>query len=147
MVVHPRELELVIGTHGRSIWIADVKPLHTVSKRLKERVTGIAPNDIRYSSRWGSQSVPYREAFYPSADLMYFVSNTKGDDVEITIHNEDNEKVFSTEQKAEYGFNIFEWDLIIGSDKNGNSEYIQKGTYKIEFKAGKSTHEVDFNVK
>ncbi|HAW82084.1 MAG TPA: hypothetical protein DCX27_21695, partial [Balneola sp.] len=27
MVVHPRELELVIGTHGRSIWVMDVKPL------------------------------------------------------------------------------------------------------------------------
>ncbi len=27
LVVHPRERELVAGTHGRSIWIVDVLPL------------------------------------------------------------------------------------------------------------------------
>ena len=147
MVVHPRELELVIGTHGRSIWVADVKPLHVVSKRMNEKITGFSPEDIRYSERWGEQSVPYREAFTPSVDLMYFITNKKGEEVEITIYNKDKEKIFSTKEKALFGFNIYEWDLVIGSVNDGNNEYLQKGEYKIEFKSGKSTHEVDFNVK
>lgn len=147
MVVHPRELELVIGTHGRSIWIADLKPLHLVSNRLDEKITGFSPEDIRYSNRWGSQFSPYREAFNPSVDLMYFVSNSKGEEVEILVYNKDQEKVFSTKEKAIFGFNTFSWNLVTKSDKDGNNEYIQKGAYKIEFKVGKSTHKVDFNVK
>ena len=137
MVVHPRELELVIGTHGRSIWVADVKPLHVVSKRMNEKITGFSPEDIRYSERWGEQSVPYREAFTPSVDLMYFITNKKGEEVEITIYNKDKEKIFSTKEKALFGFNIYEWDLVIGSVNDGNNEYLQKGEYKIEFKSGK----------
>ncbi|HBZ37119.1 MAG TPA: hypothetical protein DEO59_01150 [Balneola sp.] len=147
MVVHPRELELVIGTHGRSIWVMDVKPLHTLSDRLSERVTGFSPEDIRHSSRWGSQFSPYREPFNPSVNLMYFVSNKTGSSVEITVNNKEGEKVFSTKQDSDYGFNIFEWDLVVKTDKAGNKSYIQKGEYTIEFKVGNTKHSVDFNVK
>ncbi len=143
MVVHPRELELVIGTHGRSIWVMDVKPLHKVSERMDEAVTGIAPDDIRHSNRWGEQFVPYREAFNPSVDLMYFVNNEKGGEVEIKVMNSEDEEVFSTEIESHFGFNVFNWDLMT----QGKSEYIDKGEYTIQFKAGRSTHEVPFNVK
>jgi photosystem II stability/assembly factor-like uncharacterized protein len=34
LLVHPREGELVIGTHGRGIWIMDVRPLQTLSARV-----------------------------------------------------------------------------------------------------------------
>jgi len=147
MVVHPRELELVIGTHGRSIWVADVKPMHAVSKRMNEAVTGFSQDNIRYSNNWGSQFAPYREPFSPSIDLMYFVSNKKGTEVEISIYNKEEDKVFSTKQNSDYGFNTFEWDLVIKAEKDGTKTYIQKGEYKIQYKVGKSTHEVSFNVK
>jgi photosystem II stability/assembly factor-like uncharacterized protein len=147
MVVHPREYELVIGTHGRSIWVMDVKPLHKLSERMDERITGFSPDDIRHSGRWGSQFSPYRDPFNPSVDLMYFISNKKGDSVEITIEDKEGDKIFSTKQSSEYGFNIFEWDLVIDTDSDGKKTYIQKGEYTIEFKVGKSTHTTSFNVK
>jgi photosystem II stability/assembly factor-like uncharacterized protein len=34
LVVHPRDSELVIGTHGRGIWIMDVKPLQEMSAKV-----------------------------------------------------------------------------------------------------------------
>lgn len=147
MVVHPRDLDLVIGTHGRSIWVMDVEPLHTVSDRLNEDITGIQPADIRSSSRWGSQFSPYRDAFLPSVDLMYFVSDKNGGNVEITILDKEDKKVYSTKVKSTYGFNVFNWDLITKKGKNGNYTYISKGEYTIEFKARKSSHKVPFNVK
>ena len=147
MVVHPREHELVIGTHGRSIWVMDVKPLHKLAERINEQVTGFSPEDIRYSNRWGSQFAPYREPFNPSVDLMYFVSNKNGDSVVISVKNKEGNKVFTTKQSAEYGFNVFEWDLVIDTDRDGNKSYIQKGEYTIEYKVGRSTHITSFNVK
>jgi photosystem II stability/assembly factor-like uncharacterized protein len=147
MVIHPRELELVVATHGRSIWVSDITPLHKVSERMNEGITGFAPDDIRYSNRWGSQSVPYRPAFTPTVEMMYFVNNKKGSDVEITIANKDGENIFSTTTNGSYGFNTLEWDLIIGADANGDHQYIQKGEYTIEYKTGRSNHKVSFNVK
>ncbi|MEJ2535307.1 MAG: glycosyl hydrolase, partial [Gammaproteobacteria bacterium] len=36
LVVHPRDRELVAGTHGRSIWIADVLPLQEVAEQGRD---------------------------------------------------------------------------------------------------------------
>lgn len=147
MVVHPRELDLVIGTHGRSIWVMDIKPLHKLSERIDEKITGFSPEDIRYSNRWGAQFAPYREPFTPNVDLMYFVSNTNGATVEISVNSKEGDKVYSTKVESDYGFNIFEWNLVIDTDRDGNKSYIQKGEYTIEYKVGRSIHTTNFNVK
>ena len=34
IVIHPHERELVIGTHGRGIWILDVSPLEQLSSKV-----------------------------------------------------------------------------------------------------------------
>ncbi len=34
LVIHPRERELVIGTHGRGIWIMDIAPLEQLSEKV-----------------------------------------------------------------------------------------------------------------
>jgi flagellar hook assembly protein FlgD len=78
---------------------------------------------------------------------MYFVSNKNGDSVEISVKNKEGNKVFATKQSAEYGFNVFEWDLVIDTDRDGNKSYIQKGEYTIEYKVGRSIHITSFNVK
>jgi photosystem II stability/assembly factor-like uncharacterized protein len=36
LVIHPRDRELVIGTHGRSIYIADVAPLEEFTDKVRE---------------------------------------------------------------------------------------------------------------
>jgi len=110
---------------------------------MNETITGMAPSDIRHSNRWGEQSVPYRQAFTPSVDIMYFFNKEKGGNVEISVIDSEGDKILSENINSDYGFNIFEWDLKI----NGKSEYIQKGEYTIQFKSGRSTHEVPFNVK
>jgi hypothetical protein len=127
MVVHPRDLDLVIGTHGRSIWVMDVEPLHAVSKRINEGITAIQPEDIRFSSRWGTQSTPYREAFTPSSNFMYFVSNKNGDNIQITIKDTEGKLLHSTKVDSDYGFNVYDWDLITKKSKDGKNEFIQKG--------------------
>jgi photosystem II stability/assembly factor-like uncharacterized protein len=37
LVVHPRDRELVIGTHGRGIWIMDVRPLQDLTRDVLQR--------------------------------------------------------------------------------------------------------------
>jgi len=74
---------------------------------------------------------------------MYFFNKEKGGNVEISVIDSEGDKILSENINSDYGFNIFEWDLKI----NGKSEYIQKGEYTIQFKSGRSTHEVPFNVK
>ena len=34
LVIHPRERELVIGTHGRGIWVMDIAPLEQLTEKV-----------------------------------------------------------------------------------------------------------------
>lgn len=146
MIIHPRDLELVIGTHGRSIWVMDIKPLHIVANRLNKTITAFTPQSIRSSNRWGSQSVKWREIFMPEVSLMYFLSEKDEQKVTIEVLNKEQEIVTALQTTGSYGFNSFNWNLVISESENG-FDFLKKGIYKVNFKTGKSSHEVEFEIK
>lgn len=147
MIIHPRDLELVIGTHGRSIWVMDVKPLHKVAERLNEPITAIRPDEVRFSNRWGNQSTKWREPFMPEVELLYFL-NTKDDErnIEIEVLDKDENSITTLSTKGSNGFNTLNWNLVIDETDNGFN-FLQKGTYTLRFKNGRAEHEVEFEVK
>ncbi|MEO1023729.1 MAG: glycosyl hydrolase [Bacteroidota bacterium] len=147
MLVHPRDMELVIGTHGRSIWVMDVKPIHQVAKRAKEDITAIKPDEIRYSNRWGNKFSEYRDRFMPSVPLMYYLGSERAtQNVTLDVMDSDGETVTSVELEGTHGFNKHEWDLVIGGTEE-KPEFLGKGTYTLKFTRGKSFHEVEFVIK
>ena len=147
MIVHPRDLELVIATHGRSIWVMDVKPLHQLSERLDKAITAFSPDPIRVSERWGTQNVEYRDRIMPKVELMYFLNtNKENQSIEIEVFNSDNEMVTTFEITGKNGFNTFTWNLVI-SELDDTFEFLKKDTYILAFKSGKEKHEVEFEIK
>ncbi len=147
MVVHPRDLDLVIATHGRSIYVMDIEPLHEVADRLGERITGTTPKSIRYSNRWGNQAAQYREPVKPEVHLIYFLGEENDNQrVSIEVSNEDGDTITEIDTQGNYGFNTFTWDLVIGEDVDGLN-FLQKGTYTLTFKTGRASHDVKFEVK
>jgi hypothetical protein len=57
LVVHPRENDLVVGTHGRGIWVADITPLQQLTEDvLAEPLHLFAPEPrgLRIESDWGN---------------------------------------------------------------------------------------------
>lgn len=147
LLVHPRDLELVVGTHGRSIWIADVKPLHQVADRLNEPITALKTESVRYSNRWGSRSSEYRERYMPEVSFMYFLG-TDGSDQKVTVELKDEEgkKLKTFNITGNKGFNTLKWNLVI-SKKDNEPEFLGKGTYTLTFKNGRNSHETDFKIE
>ena len=151
MVVHPRDLELVVATHGRSIYVLDTTPFHELVDRLNEPVTLFSFDDIRYSSRWGNQSVDYRDPLEPNIELLYFAQeassrkrNQSTDSFEVSItFKRDNTTLHSTTQDVKKGFNTYHWNLW---DSTSN-DYLTKGTYTVQITNGSSTHEQTFEIK
>lgn len=147
MIVHPRDLELVIGTHGRSIYVMDVKPLHTIASRLNEPITAIPPETVRSSRRWGFKSVEYRDRIMPEVQLMYYVGSKNGvREIDIEVTNSDGEVVSSLTASGSYGFNTYSWNLVTGENEDG-PVFLTKGRYTLSFKNGRNSHEVEFEVK
>lgn len=54
LCIHPRERELILGTHGRSIYIGRVKEVQQLNDSILQSVFHVFPVDpIRYQPNWG----------------------------------------------------------------------------------------------
>lgn len=147
MIVHPRDLELVVATHGRSMWVMDVKPLHTIAERLNEKITAVQPESIRASNFWGNRRAEWAEPFIPEVELLYFLGDNKNNQtVEIEVTDKDGSNILTIETEGAYGFNTFSWDLVT-EKADEEIKFLQKGTYTLTFKTGRSSHEVEFEIK
>jgi hypothetical protein len=160
MMVHPRENELIVGTHGRSVYVADVKPLQQLKGSAKDKaVVAFATDNVRYSERWGQKAFPWDKTFDPKATVLYYCSKPNNN-LTIEITDEQNSVVRKQSATGVQGFNHFTWDLKIqkaapvvkGKSKSAvapNPELVfaGKGKYKIKFTAGTESSETIVEIK
>jgi hypothetical protein len=118
LILHPRDADLVAGTHGRSIWIADdVTPLQQLTNDVLTKDVHMFEN--RVATKWirinlgrKQPDFEFRGANPPSGALIYYYLK-KAPESPITIEIQDREgqhkEVFDVEAKA--GINRAEWDL------------------------------------
>lgn len=160
MMVHPRENELIIGTHGRSIFVADVKPLQQLKDGAHlKNIAAFTPASVRHSERWGQKSYAWDKTFEPRAPIMYYVGKQQSTTV-VEIYNDKNVLLRKTSCSGEAGFQTFTWDVKIQevlTAKKGKANtksvstpqltYASKGKYKIKFVNGSEAAETTLDIK
>ncbi len=160
---HPNKSDLVLGTHGRSIWILDgarwlsqctaenlAKPLHLFS---------IDPARPRYSMEVpGSWTHKMFRAANPPAGVRidYWVREYLNEDFSITVEDSKGVQMKKLTGSAAPGFNRVTWDLVpeewLQVGDQGEEPWIQPfhvrpGTYKVKLKLGDHTAEGTFEVQ
>ncbi|MEM7548723.1 MAG: glycosyl hydrolase [Bacteroidota bacterium] len=141
MIVHPRENELVVGTHGRSIYITDIKPLQKlVSEGLNQPITVFETVKIKHADNWGEKRFPYLKANEPKSSILYYIPS-KLSQVSVEVKDEKGKVIREeTTYPKSKGFNYYSWDLKMeekkGKKKTGNLNYVDKGEYEIILKTG-----------
>ena len=155
MIIHPRENELVVATHGRSVYVLDVKPFQKLKGDAAGKgVVAFEPGAIMHSKSWGERRYPYLKPNLPTVALRYYVGKPSGK-VGIQVYDDRKNLVRILEGEDAKGFHSFSWDLKV-SDKplsakrkraEPNLVYAQKGKYTIKFVNGDEVDEVDFEVK
>jgi photosystem II stability/assembly factor-like uncharacterized protein len=143
MIVHPRDMDLVVGTHGRSIYVADLEPVHAVAGRLDEPIVALETQSVPYSDSWGSQPVQYRPANEPQAEWMYWIGDKDADNasVQITVKDTDGNTVTTLEDEGSYGFNSLKWNL-----KLEDEQYLGQGKYTIVYEISGNEDTINFEV-
>ncbi len=153
MVIHPRDHDLIVGTHGRSIYVMPIEPIRAISELPEESIFHVfKPEKVRFSKRWGEKRFPYLKAYKPEASIMYFISD-KNTKIRFEVFKDDL-KCYETTFSASYkGFNEFNWDLLIHPLKDNNKPntkeltYAGKGKYILKFTAMGDTKEVEFEIE
>jgi hypothetical protein len=161
MTVHPRDNELIVGTHGRSIFVADVKPLQDFKNGGQEKPLIVyAVEPIRHSDRWGEKQFGWSKANLPSIKVLYYVGKPT-DKVQVEIVDEKNIIVRKLNANSALGFHYLTWDIKVDpvADKPtkrkkqevtqgaSKSLYAAKGKYKVRFISGSQSAEVPLEIK
>ncbi|MEW6455894.1 MAG: hypothetical protein AB1410_04170 [Acidobacteriota bacterium] len=124
IAIHPRENDLIFGTHGRSVWILDdITPLESLTEKVLSSdcfLFDIKPATIfnPYSHK-GSTGHKFFTAPNPpfGALLSYYLRERIKDkdkekaEVKITIFDKDGKKIRQLKGTNEQGINRINWDL------------------------------------
>ncbi|MGJ8665542.1 MAG: VPS10 domain-containing protein [Patiriisocius sp.] len=152
LVVQKRDKDLVVGTHGRSIYIADISLIQQISETNMNTLMLAEIPDQRASRRWGSTGFDqYGDVFEPSLILQIYAP--KSGKAEILITNEDGKELNSWKLDLKKGFNIMDYNMGVSEkgkkqlerdEKNAfegdNGQfYLSKGSYKIMVILGENT--------
>ena len=121
IAIHPRENDLILGTHGRSIWILDdLAPLEQMSDSvLKSDVFLFDPRPaVAYRMHLSRYSTGHKYFSGPNppygAVISYYLKAKPGKDqkVTLTVADASGKKIREVEIKnAEAGVNRASWDL------------------------------------
>ena len=160
MVVHPRENELIVGTHGRSVFVADVKPLQSFKNANGSKsIVAFNPEPVRHSDRWGEKQFGWSKTNLPELKVQYYVGKP-GSQIQVEIMDDKNNVVRKMNFPGSLGFHYLTWDLKVdpvqqktakGKKVDATSStqqvFASKGKYKIKFINGTETAEVPVEIK
>ena len=156
LVIQPTAKHLIVGTHGRSLYKADVASLQKMNAEVLAKSIHIFDiNNIRKNGSWGRSWSQWRAANTPELKIPFYASSSKK--VIADIYLEDT-KVNSVSIASDKGYNEFLFDVSfskkgkkayekafkkskIRAAKNG-VYYLPKGNYTVKIGASESKFEI-----
>jgi len=156
LVVHPTTNDLLVGTHGRSIYKANIGHIQALTtSALTEDLVVFDVQKVKRSSRWGTRRSMWSKVNEPSIQIPFYAKNAGG--VTINIQTEKGVTIKSLSTDAVKGLNYVDYDLtvtekgaktlemamnanlekkadkkVLKAAKDNDAFYLEKGTYKVE---------------
>ncbi len=139
--IQSRENELVVGTHGRSIWRIDLDPVSALDTELMAASIHVfAANEVIHSTAWGSKRSPYSDVSEPTT--MLTIWSASAGSATIQIEAAEGDIVQSMEQEMVSGLNFIDYDMSVSESgassfeeepevKGNGNRYLPSGTYTV----------------
>jgi hypothetical protein len=159
---HPTRNDLIVGTHGRSIWILDVGPLREASEdALNARAHLFKPGTAIISTREPQAANSGTRRFVgenpATGAVIYYTLNKKGRDVTLHIEAGDGTVVQTLDPSSERGLHRMTWNLrLTSSNADGRGSGRRRfrrgrqatpGTYRIVLKESGQRYEQTLEVR
>jgi len=151
LVIHPRDGDLVAGTHGRSIWILDdISPLRNLDRGSNTFLP------IRTSTKWIKINTGRKQPFFefrgenpPDGAIINFYSNTNNNG-KLIVTNMSGLNIYSKSISLNKGINRFIWPFELERNKDELNNYKTKFIDLIDYLNGIVTDKkilmsLDFN--
>lgn len=161
LVIQKKVKDLVVGTHGRSIYKVNVDAVGQLTDEvLAKNIHVLEPKKIRKSREWGNSWSVWSKPTDPKAEI-WFYSNSDSE-VVVQIENPNKEVLLSQKFAAKKGLNKYGYDLAVpkaiaekalAKDKKLKWEpaktgkyYLQPSVNKVSIQKGKDKEVVNLEV-
>jgi photosystem II stability/assembly factor-like uncharacterized protein len=156
LVIQSTAKHLIVGTHGRSLYKADIAPLQKMDASILEKPFHIfAIDNIRKSNNWGRSWSQWREPNTPEITIPFYANATKKvtaaiyykevlvNSISATADKGYNEMLFdvSFSEKGKKAFEKVNKKIDLEEAKNGVF-YLSKGIYTVQIGETKSEFEI-----
>ena len=141
LVIQEREMDLVVGTHGRGIYKMNINPIH------KAFENGPPQTDILFDPPVAelpglktSEKVP----------ITFYLMNSA--DIDMNLIDEEGKTIWTNQFTGRKGFNQFRWDLIVKRVDSPEPyftnylEYVPPGKYIIQILGDNINLEKELNI-
>ena len=149
ILIHPRDHDLIVASHGRSVWIADdITPLQQLTPAVRDaEVTlfDIRPavawlNDQQNNQQVGGQKVFIGENAPRGTAISYYLKAAAAGDVKITVADATGRVIRTLDGPKTAGLNRVTWNLApqpqqgqaggFGGGRGGGGA-VGEGTYQV----------------
>ena len=137
LIVHPKELDLVIATHGRSLWTLDVSGLEQLGKEdLDKDVVVPTPQDVLLMPRSGGGGWEGDRFFVapnsqPGTRIMYYLKKA-AKDVTVIVSDIKGDRTQEYTGSSDPGLNVITWSGRLDGRMAPQGDY--KVTVKVDGK-------------
>jgi photosystem II stability/assembly factor-like uncharacterized protein len=134
--IHPRERDLIIGTHGRGVWIMDdIRPLERLTPEILKAEAEMF--DVRPATMFAfrSSSDMYGGVDFagqnpvPGAYIHYYLNShiAKNAKLKLTIYDADGKEIRSFKPSSQAGLNRLVWDFRESAPPNPAMDQMMAG--------------------
>jgi len=135
LAIHPRERELVIATHGRSIWIVDIAPLQQLTPAIRSAAAHlfeVKPATVfQYRATRGFGAGKNFLAPNPEygAGIWYLLSEVPAEALSLSIFDAQGSLVVNLPVRKEAGLQRVQWPLRRGM--RPDDPLVAPGEYRV----------------
>lgn len=152
VVIQEREGDLIVATHGRSLYRISLNALRSFAKNPLDLEVIHIPS-VKYSDSWGKKSNIYTAAMNPK--VQFSVNSPLDEKGFMHVSDTTGKVVASREISFSQGPNMIDFDLVNDADKNDGNQTVEKngksylstGRYTIRFMVGTKQTEAELVVE
>lgn len=151
IAVHTRDNDLIVATHGRSLYILDnVTPLQQLTAEVLGKDAWLFPPRPAFGANllpgfidWDGKAIFRGLNPSPGASLSFYVKAYTGDEVKITIKNAEGQPVAKLTAPGTPGIGRVSWDLkptkdLLNEYGGEGQKFVRSGEYTVELTHGEA---------
>ena len=149
IAMQARENEMLIATHGRSIYKTTLTDIQKLLDNRKFNLKIMPIKNLDFNTNWGSSWAAYAEVNKPKIKIIFYTKDSTN--YEIKINNEKGKTLKTISGKAHKGYNYIEYNAQTSITEKmhkgeDNLYYLNPGKYTMVIKqqanADKCTMEI-----